>query len=146
MHVNVGTVHPYPGSSLFEYCLNKGKIPDKLAYYNSIDQVCYNMTSLPDEEFSRLMSHITATVNSCAVPMAVTVASRQDTAAFSGETVHNGNRKPWELWFVCPHCSERVYARELLGEEEMAHNCASFVTGCPVCHLRSVVRVIPSVT
>lgn len=144
IHVNVGTVHPYPGSELFDYCLERGIIPDKLAYYDNIDQVSYNMTSLPHDEFNRLMSLIGQTLNQCPVPVARTVASRPDPNASSGELSQNGEKRPWELWSVCPHCNETIYARELLGDEETANNCASFVTGCPACHIRYIVRVTNS--
>lgn len=39
------------------------KIPDKLEYYNNINQIVYNMTNLEDEEWKRLLDEIMLVAN-----------------------------------------------------------------------------------
>ncbi len=46
-----GFLVPYPGSKLFDDCVERGIIEDKLHYYETIDQVRYNMTSMPMNEW-----------------------------------------------------------------------------------------------
>jgi len=48
-------IMPYPGSKLFEFCQEKGLITDKVNYYENIERLRYNMTSMPNrlyEEYS----------------------------------------------------------------------------------------------
>jgi len=143
-HVNVGSVHPYPGSRLFDYCLEQGIIADKSKYYDNIDQVSYNMTRLPQQEWVRLMTEIMQFTSQCGVPVVETKAARQDPGATERERHGNGNRSPWELIFNCPHCSHGIYTRMLLVNEEVLQAYASFVTGCPVCHKRFIVKAAAS--
>lgn len=143
-HVNVGTVHPYPGSRLFEYCLEQGIITDKLEYYDTIDQVTFNMTGLPYEEWARLMNHIMEFINQCGIPLVETSAARQDPHATDDERSCNGDKTPWELEFSCPHCAGYIYTRVLLIEEDVPNCKAVFVTGCPHCHKRFHVGVAKS--
>lgn len=55
-HIYLGVIHPYPGSRIFEYCLDKKIIPDKLRYYERIDEWDFNMTSIPDWIWFRWVS------------------------------------------------------------------------------------------
>lgn len=140
-HVNIGTVHPYPGSRLFNYCLEEGVITSKAEYYNSIDQVSYNMTHLPKEDWLRLMSDIMQFVRECCIPLVDTSSSRQDPCATTRERQNNANKTPWELEFTCPHCRHEIYTRMLLINDDVCHNEARFVTGCTACHKRFIVNV-----
>lgn len=49
-NISLGSIQPYPGSKLFDHCLEKGIIRSKLDYYENIDTVPFqvNMTSIPD--------------------------------------------------------------------------------------------------
>lgn len=140
-HVNVGTVHPYPGSRLFEYCLEQRVIKDKLEYYDSIDQITYNMTRLPYDEWVKLMTHIMAVVEQCGTPFVETSSSRQDPNASQGERTKNGNKTPWEVTFSCPYCSGSIYTRVLLVSDDVQNHKATFATGCLHCHKRFHVGV-----
>jgi anaerobic magnesium-protoporphyrin IX monomethyl ester cyclase len=42
-----GTVHPYPGSKLFDDCMEKGIIKNRLDFYEHMDEQLYNMTTMP---------------------------------------------------------------------------------------------------
>ena len=44
-------VTPYPGSALFDYCLEKGIIKDKEYFYEHIDETIWNMTQMPNSLF-----------------------------------------------------------------------------------------------
>lgn len=143
IHVNIGTVQPYPGSKLFENCLARGVIRDKLEFYNNIDQVMYNMTSLKHDDWKRLLDEIMSVANQINyIPMVETSQARQDPHAPDGERLGNGNKTPWELAYACPHCNAAIYTRELLVAENVSMQNAGFVTGCPSCHKRFIVRVM----
>ena len=47
---------PYPGSKIFQYCIEKGLIKDKKEYYETIDKCLINMTAMSDETFNSFMS------------------------------------------------------------------------------------------
>jgi len=57
-HLYVGDVRPYPGSRLFEQCLESGIVRDKAEYYETIDRTVYNMTSMPDGEWASWMNTV----------------------------------------------------------------------------------------
>ena len=46
IYMGLFSLRPYPGSKLFDFCLSKGLIKDKLGFYENIDQPI-NMTSMP---------------------------------------------------------------------------------------------------
>lgn len=140
-HVNIGTVHPYPGSRLFEYCLEQGIIANKSEYYDSIDQIAYNMTGLEHDDWIRLMTGIQEFTGQCGIPVVEASTARQDPNAVPGERYGNGDKTPWELTFCCPHCYDPIYTRMLLADADIQDQGAHFVTGCPSCHKRFVVRV-----
>lgn len=48
IHINLGSIQPYPGSQLFQQCLQRGIIRDKLEFYETIDEDVWNMTSMSD--------------------------------------------------------------------------------------------------
>ena len=48
IHIYLTYIQPYPGSELFDRCLEKGIIKNKDDYYELGDTKSYNMTSLPD--------------------------------------------------------------------------------------------------
>lgn len=48
-YIGLRHVQPYPGSKIFDYCVEEGIIRDKVEYYEHIDEgLVYNMTSFPD--------------------------------------------------------------------------------------------------
>jgi anaerobic magnesium-protoporphyrin IX monomethyl ester cyclase len=44
IHIFFGWIRPYPGSLLFDRCVERKDIPDKLKYYECIDEKIFNMT------------------------------------------------------------------------------------------------------
>jgi radical SAM superfamily enzyme YgiQ (UPF0313 family) len=143
IHVNIGTVQPYPGSKLFENCLARGVIRDKLDFYNNIDQIMYNMTSLTFDDWKKLLDEIMSVANQINyIPISETSSALHDIDAPVGERRGNGVKIPWKLAYSCPHCAESINTRELLADDDVATQKAGFVTGCPACHKRFIVRVI----
>ena len=142
IHVSIGTVYPFPGSRLFEYCLNNGIIPDKLDYYNNINRINYNMTSLSHDEFRILMDNILAETDQMRnIPMIEAIRAKQDSNAPEREIRENGGKTPWELSYECPHCQTIIYNRELLSNEEVFVNGTAFISACASCHKRFIVSV-----
>lgn len=48
IHITLGSIQPYPGSQIFQHCLQCGIIRDKLEFYETIDEDVWNMTSMSD--------------------------------------------------------------------------------------------------
>jgi anaerobic magnesium-protoporphyrin IX monomethyl ester cyclase len=57
--IGLDFVQPYPGSKLFQYCLERGLIKDELDFIKHINPRKHiNMTSLTDKEFSKLHDEV----------------------------------------------------------------------------------------
>ena len=58
--INLCFVQPYPGSEIYEYCLKKGLIKDRLTYISQIcgGEIFLNMTKMTNEEFAGLYNEI----------------------------------------------------------------------------------------
>lgn len=87
-------IHPYPGSEIFNYCIKKGIIQDKLDYIkNKIHHTnIVNMTSLSEKEFKNLVSEIweaKAKYEKYIVP----------------SKIKRTKNKIYNLRLKCPHCS-----------------------------------------
>jgi anaerobic magnesium-protoporphyrin IX monomethyl ester cyclase len=53
-----GTIIPFPATPIFEDALQRGVIPSKKIYYESLHETrLYNMTSIPDKIFSEVYDH-----------------------------------------------------------------------------------------
>jgi anaerobic magnesium-protoporphyrin IX monomethyl ester cyclase len=133
MHVYVFPISPYPGSRLFEFCIQQGIIKDKHTYYETIDSVLYNMTSIPDNLWSDWIKSLIGPLNT--IPHVITVEPLeviQDTS----QRDDNGITSLWLIKAQCPHCNVTRLFREPLGDDMVNSGKASFLTGCSFCGKR----------
>ena len=112
--IGVFSLRPYPGSKLFDSCLSKGLIKDKLGFYEDIDQPI-NMTSM-----SNLFWSIWILGLDYLGGMSLWVKS---TKAISCEPLKSAAENPIARYYrmqlckigaVCPHCGETVYFQEMV--------------------------------
>ena len=112
--IGVFSLRPYPGSKLFDDCLSKGLIKDKLGFYENIDQPI-NMTSMPNFFWSIWILGLDYLGG-----MSLWVKS---TKAISCEPLQSSAADPIVQYYrmqlckigaVCPHCGETVYFQEMV--------------------------------
>jgi len=132
-HVFFQPISPYPGSKLFDYCLQKGIIKDKPSYYETIDTVLYNMTSMPDKAWFDWIGSIIRPLNT--MPHVITVDPYEVTLDRSPRD-DNGTTPLWLITARCPHCKVTRLFREPLSEENVKSGNAVFLTGCSSCGKR----------
>lgn len=88
-------IQPYPGSNIYEHCVNKGLIKDKLQFIkNGVAQFFTNMTNnMSEEEFSELkyrINHLSEKYHRYVIPIE--------------KSQKNGS---YSITSVCPFCSEK---------------------------------------
>ncbi len=119
--VFLGILMPYPGSQLFDYCVQKGLINNKQQYYESIDQHYYNMTSMPDRLFLDWMKFILMLESSWLWVETTTATEMRENGQVRGGTMY-------EIDAVCPHCGEKITYGQTMGQ------IAEFIgVGCTKC-------------
>ena len=119
IYVNVFSLRPYPGSKLFDFCLSKGLIKDKLRFYENIDQ-SINMTSMPTLYWTIWIMALDY--------LGGLFLWYRSTKAILCEPVESAAENPiarhygmqvCKIGAVCPHCEQTVY-----WEEMVAHGTA----------------------
>lgn len=103
--VELGIIRPYPGTPIFQGLIDRNVITDKAAYYETVQnanhdfRANYNMTSMPDNQFWRVMHTQVGTAN-----------NRKVTTAHSIQECPKCEKPGWEtrtdvlITASCPHC------------------------------------------
>lgn len=121
---------PYPGSKVFDICVQKGIIRDKKVFYENIDKGLFNMTTMPDNRWQTWINFLaTMEQNWMWVKQTDAISIEEDTDPIT-DIYH---AKIWKVTAVCPYCGKEIIYREVLhkiGER-------SFMgTGCTHCNQR----------
>lgn len=117
LHMNVGIVHPYPGSKLFDdYCSRENfDNDDKLSFYRNIDKEYINLTSLDDNIWALICRnvYILNTFRWEKPTAAISCVEEKD----SRDVIwaEKMNLKVYRITATCPFCSESHIFREALG-------------------------------
>lgn len=136
--LHFGYVTPYPGSRIFQHCLEKGIIQDKSVYYDCISQIgnrMVNMTGMTDEEFNRKAAPLLGSeykdlrlskAGSC-VPKGPCLADQQAPIEI--------RRTNFLVSVTCPFCSyENQYLYPL--RSDLIDASPTFPHYCGSCHKR----------
>jgi radical SAM superfamily enzyme YgiQ (UPF0313 family) len=112
--VSLFSLRPYPGSKLFDYCLSKGLIKDKLNFYERIDQPI-NMTSMPALYWAIWILGLDYLGGMCLWVKSTKAISREplNSAAEDPIARHYG-MQICKIGAVCPHCGETVFLQEMV--------------------------------
>ena len=132
--VFLSQVAPYPGSALFEACRQKGMFRDKKEYYEKIDQVIPNMTTIRDGTFGGLLQLIQFLEKSWlftkTTPIIKCEKSQEDGVLL---TYQGGNY--YNLTAKCPYCGQEIVYKERLLETR------NFWLGTGCTHCNRKIRV-----
>ena len=115
-HVNLGVIHPYPGSKLFDdYCSeNDFTDTDKINFYENIDQGYFNLTTMSDDLWALISREVF---------VAALLRWEKTTKAISCSREENSPEVLWakkdnfgvyQITVDCPYCSTTRVLRELI--------------------------------
>lgn len=120
IHIHMYFIQLYPGSKLFENCIERGIVHNKLDSYEKIDERVWNMTSMPDRLWLPWIYLLYFLVKSYpwvkSTDASLCVEDNEETAN-SPMALHLG-KSIFKVKATCPHCCKDVYYRELLGKPE----------------------------
>ena len=117
LHVQFAHIHPYPGSKIFDLCLSKGLIKDKLDYYEHIDEASFNLINMTSN--SRYWWNIWILAVNYLGGLFLWVKSA---TSVSCELVKDEEENPiarhygmqvYKIGVKCPHCSHLSYSLEM---------------------------------
>lgn len=106
---------PYPGSHVFEQCIEKGIIKDKAKFYEAIDDSPINMTGIRDDVLHDTMfvlgnlERLWLFAKPCLDVKVKEIEGRNPMLSFSGQKIH-------EITAKCPYCNGDLVFHEMLGE------------------------------
>jgi radical SAM superfamily enzyme YgiQ (UPF0313 family) len=132
-------VRPYPGSELFQHCLDRGIIKDRQGYYEGIGSGGYqfNMTGMAEELFLESVRPLMLMVGDPANFKSTTALSWKRYA----NEIHRKNAKfaygkiLYRIVAVCPHCSEKSeYIYPI--SAKLARFQRHLIAFCTKCHRR----------
>ena len=114
-HIYLGYIQPYPGSKLFQDCIERGIIRNKLEFYEHIDEGIVNMTSMPDELWIPWVKQLASLGSSFSWLKSVNASCciKEAETANTPMVLHSG-RPIYNVWTKCPHCEREVHYREPL--------------------------------
>lgn len=131
----IASLMPYPGSKVFDYCIEKGIIKDKLDYYENINKKTYNMTSIPDETWSG-WTHFLFTLEKLWLWSKSTIATRWEKEETDDAVVLQYNMPMCRIWAKCPHCDKEMIYRLPFPEITNDDTRKFMGTACPSCNRR----------
>ncbi len=107
-------VQPYPGSQLFDYCLETGIIKDKRRFYEEVESSrSYNMTDFPDNVWTawldrvKMLSRLAGWLESTAA-----VSCTVDTRTAENPMVLHYGMPILKIGVRCPHCHCKFDCRQ----------------------------------
>lgn len=125
--ISLGFIQPYPGSYIFNHCLERGIIKDKINYIKNVmsPDNRINMTEkMSDEEIHKLSMEILRLFRKYfkfVTPKNLKVLSKKD--------------KTYEFDFNCPYCKKTIHYKNCFLENKFTYG---FHIICRNCHMRSV--------
>jgi radical SAM superfamily enzyme YgiQ (UPF0313 family) len=135
--VFLGHIQPYPGSKLFDYCIEKGLIKDKKQYYEHIDEGVYNMTSMPNEVYLEWVRLMGAMESGWLQVKTTSGTYQEDTEAPEKRYLQITNTRMYRFTATCPYCGNENHYRNPIGVNSKAPILGC---GCQKCGKR--IRVI----
>ena len=128
-------VRPYPGSKLFDICLERKLIGDKKDYYEHIDEKPINMTNMSYDEFEKILS-LLGYLEKCWLFVRSTTDVNCIMEAKDGlyQTYYGGDY--YRIISRCPYCGELTEHKQL-----MTGRPFFLGTGCTKCQRKIKVEV-----
>lgn len=114
-HVFLTYIQPYPGSRLYEECVERGIIENKIDSYDSINSRIYNMTRIPTilwMPWLRIILNISACSEWC--KSAVAYRIEEDVNFFNKAVIARERGSLYDFNVICPFCGYDNKYREIV--------------------------------
>lgn len=134
-------VTPYPGSEIFQYCLDRKLITDKRKYYEEVasNKGYVNMTRMSDEAFRKLTEPIMSDIVN-GKPASVFSCKRTNTSTCDQGAPFELRRIFYKIMIICPHCTfQNDYVYPLGSRAGIL--ARSFLHFCPSCHKKITIHL-----
>lgn len=128
-HIFLAMVNPYPGCKIFDYCMEKGIITDKEQYYETIDDITYNMTQMPNPQFISWMTFLMKLET--VWMLTETTKGRVEEEPMDDTPMCNNGHRAHKVFAKCPFCGEDNLYREIWNKET---NMRFIGEGCQHCN------------
>jgi hypothetical protein len=138
IHIYFASLNPYPGSSLFNHCLRHGIIADKVRFYENIDKMLYNMTTMPSTAWADWIRTVVWPLNQAQFTVSI---EPLEVSLYQSPTASNCHTPLWRIKARCPHCSKIGNYSEPYGDDEIARGNSKYITGCKNCGKRFKVAI-----
>ena len=135
-NVFIDFIKPYPGSKIFDYCLESGLIPDKLEYYETIDERWVNMTKMENEGWHG-DAKLLETIFNTHLWEKSTEATSYEEDPETNPILEHSKMILFKLWANCPHCRGGVFYR-LMGTKDAPN---FFMPTCTHCHKKMRIKL-----
>lgn len=140
--VQLAYITPYPGSELFQYCLNKSLITDRQVFYETVmhNKSSVNMTSMPDDVFYKLTRPFLAIEYEGEVAHVV-LCEKTNFETCDRDAPFELRRSFYKIEAICPHCLEAI---EYLYPLRLTHKSPQKVFiphYCVKCHKKILIDV-----
>ncbi len=139
-------ITPYPGSELFQYCLDRSLIPDRQKFYENImhNRGSLNMTGMPNEVFYNLTKPvIDGQYYNCEVA-AVVSCEKEDFETADRNAPFELRRDFYKISAVCPHCSNNVEYCYPLRFVQGKTTRVPVLHYCSKCHKKIILNISPA--
>lgn len=102
-------ITPYPGSALFQHCLDKALITDKAEYYKTVAHygASINMTSMSDDVFYKLTGSIMSDTHNYKAAL-IESCEKSKLESCDWNIPFELRRTFYEIKATCPHCFSKV--------------------------------------
>lgn len=135
-HIFLSTLQPYPGSKLFDICIKKGIIPDRLKYYETIGKVLYNMSeTIPNSNWHGWVNFF-----SIYEQLWIGVKSTRPTSVekedYTDPIIEYTKQIMHKVQALCPHCGEEIIYRQIWD-----YTPRFMGTGCTKCNRRIKIKL-----
>ena len=129
---------PYPGSELFQHCLDRGLICDRETYYRTVahDKGGINMTGMDDETFYGLTAPVISDIFNARRATVESVAPTDEPTP-DRDAPFELRRTVYRIRAVCPHCAEHTdYLYPLRIQPGV--KLMPFIHSCTQCHKKLI--------
>lgn len=129
-HVFLVQVVPYPGSEMFDYCVEIGLIQDKEKYYETLGDVMYNMTQMPIATYAKWVNFM-AMLDRSWLAVNSTKATQIIEEPETDTALLNDGHRAYQIYANCPYCEADVIYREIWNSSNT--NMQFMGVGCQSC-------------
>lgn len=120
MHINLGIIHPYPGSKLFSDYFKEKNYGDleRLEFYKNIDKEYINLTSLDDNLWTLISRELFKLANFRWEKTTHALSWQKEEPSIDTPWAQKVNGEIYKINAICPYCEHNFELREIVGTKD----------------------------